>query len=660
MFGKILIANRGGIACRVMATARRMGLATVAVYSDADADALHVRLADEAVRIGAPPSTESYLLIDRIVEAAQETGAEAVHPGFGFLSENAALPQALEIAGITFIGPTSQAIAAMGDKIQARRLAIEAGVSTIPGEGEALGDPQEAERVAREVGCPVMLKASAGGGGKGLRVAWTLGEVGEAFASAQSEARSAFGDDRVFVEQYIEEPRHIEVQVLSDRHGTALYLGERECSIQRRHQKVIEEAPSPAIDEETRRAMGEQAVALARAVDYESAGTVEFVVDRDHKPYFLEMNTRLQVEHPVTEMVTGLDIVEQMIRIAAGERLAMGQGDIRRHGWAVEGRIYAEDPDRDFMPSTGRLTRYQPPPESEHVRVDTGVYEGGQISMHYDPMIAQLVTWGETRDEAIQQMSEALDAYVIRGVRHNIPFLSAIVRNRQFAAGELSTAFIEQQFPDGFNSRDAGHKGDELLVAVAASIQHGADLRDAQISGQTGIPGPVSNEYVAVVGQREYPLTVRPSDGGFEVKVANRRYRLQSDWSPGQLLYCGTVDGEPLVLQVDGDGLAWRLTRHGQVCRIAVMRRRAAELFRLMPERKAPDMSRFLLSPMPGLLVSLSVAPDQVVTAGQELAKVEAMKMVNTLFAERDGTIAQLHAAPGDSLAVDEIILEFE
>ena len=660
MFDKILIANRGEIACRVIKTARKMGIATVAVYSDADADALHVRMADEAVHIGGSASSESYLVIPNILAAIEQTGAQAVHPGFGFLSENSTFADALAAAGVTFIGPGNLAIQAMGDKIESKKLAIQAGVSCIPGHTAAIADADEALRISAKIGCPVMLKASAGGGGKGMRVAWTLDEVRDNFISAQNEARSAFGDDRVFVEKFIESPRHIEIQVLADSHGNTLYLNERECSIQRRHQKVIEEAPSPFIDPATRKAMGEQAVALARAVEYKSAGTVEFIVDKERNFYFLEMNTRLQVEHPVTEFITGLDLVEQMIRVAAGEPLAFAQQDVQLKGWSMECRVYAEDPDRNFMPSTGRLTRYLPPEENDCVRVDTGVFEGGEISMFYDPMIAKLVSYGETRDEAAAKMNDALDAYTIRGVQHNIPFLAALMRHPKFIEGDMTTGFIDEHYPEGFASSDVVHSDPTLLVAVAAKIQHQVDLRAARITGQTG--GGVSEEhhYVATVGDREYPLNIEDTGSASLVEIDGVCYRIEYDWKPGAIRFYGKANGLAFTMQVDREGIGWRLTHNGTVNHIRVLSRRIAELNRLMPVKAPPDLSRFLLSPMPGLLVRVSVAEGEKIEPGQELAVVEAMKMENVLTAAQGGVVAAIRAAAGDSLAVDQVIIEFE
>jgi propionyl-CoA carboxylase alpha chain len=665
MFSKILIANRGEIACRVIKTCRKMGIKTVAVYSDADKDALHVAMADEAVHIGPAASAQSYLVIDKIVSACKSTGAEAVHPGYGFLSEKREFQEALAAAGIAFIGPDAHAIYAMGDKIESKKLASAAGVSGVPGYLGVIKDADEAVRISRDIGYPVMLKASAGGGGKGMRLAWNDAEAHEGFTSASNEARTSFGDDRVFVEKFIEQPRHIEIQVLADGFGTVLYLGERECSIQRRHQKVIEEAPSPFLDEATRRAMGEQACALARAVDYKSAGTVEFIVGADRDFYFLEMNTRLQVEHPVTEMVTGLDLVEWMIRIAAGEKLTLKQEDVRLTGWALEARVYAEDPFRNFLPSTGRLTRYQPPVETTHVRVDTGVYEGGEIGMFYDPMIAKLITHGPTRDAAIAHMRGALDEYYIRGLSHNIPFLASLMSKERFVQGQLTTNFIAEEYPHGFHAGDlpgAGAAGGDptLLVAVAAAAKRRIVERNLRISGQ--FPGhemKAPEEWTVALGGQYHDVEVRPAEGGYAVVIAGEAVLVRTNWQIGEPLLRATVDGRAVCVQIDRTGIAFRLTHAGTRVDAMVMTRRAAELHRLMPHKAPPDTSRFLLSPMPGLLVSLAVREGQEIKAGEPLAVVEAMKMENILKAERDATIAKLHAKPGDSLAVDQTILEF-
>ncbi len=658
MFQKILIANRGEIACRIMRTAQRMGIELVAIYSEADAGALHVRMADESVYVGAAAAAQSYLQIETIVNAARETGAEAVHPGFGFLAENAEFAERLADAGIVFIGPKPHAIAAMGDKIESKKLAAAAGVSTIPGYPDALDDADHAASVAVEIGLPVMLKASAGGGGKGMRVAYTEAEVRDGFQAASSEAKSSFGDARVFAEKFIEQTRHIEIQVLADQHGNVLHLGERECSIQRRHQKVIEEAPSPFIDGATRNQMGEQAVTLARAVNYESAGTVEFVVDPDRNFYFLEMNTRLQVEHPVTEYVTGLDIVELMFRIAAGEKLPIQQDAVSMDSWAIEARVYAEDPDREFLPSIGRLTTYLPPPESEHLRVDSGVVEGDEVSLYYDPMLAKLVAGGNDREAARKRLLEALDAYCIRGVQHNIAFLAAIAGHPRFAAGDLSTAFIAEEYPDGFSSTHANNAHNELLPAVAAVLQAQVDYRDAS-TAQPDEP-PSNWQYVVLAGGSERPLNVTRSLQQFAVTSVTQTSAIEIDWHPGLPLLRGRSGDDPFVMQVERLGLLWRLMHRGCVMDVMVMSPRAAELRRLMPVKLAADTSRFLLAPMPGLLVRISVQPGDAVKSGQELAVVEAMKMENSLRAARDGIIASLLAVPNDNLAVDQPILEFE
>ncbi len=660
MFSKILIANRGEIACRVIRTARRMGIGTVAVYSEADAGALHVEMADQAVCVGPAPSAESYLVIENIIRAIRDSGAEAVHPGYGFLSENATFAKALEREKVAFIGPGLKAIAAMGDKIESKKLAHQAKVNTVPGHLGIIADEKEAVKIAKEVGYPVMVKASAGGGGKGMRVARNDKEAAEGFRSAVSEAKSSFADDRVFVEKFIEDPRHIEIQVLADGHGNTVHLGERECSIQRRHQKVIEEAPSPFLDAKMRAEMGAQAVALAKAVDYRSAGTVEFIVDKDRNFYFLEMNTRLQVEHPVTEYVTGLDLVEQMIRVAAGEKLSFGQDDVKLEGWAVEARVYAEDPFRNFMPSTGRLVHYRPPEETDDVRVDTGVYEGGEISMFYDPMVAKLIAGGRTRAEAIATMRDALDAYYIRGISHNIPFLAALMAHPRFVEGRLTTAFIDEEYPEGFRPEDALHDDPKLLVAVAATLHRVMEDRAAAISGQ--MPGhgrTVGEEFVALMGGEEFPLTVRREPHGTEVDCGGQTYAVRSGWKPGNPLFRGEVNARTVCVQVDRAGIAWRLSHAGSQAEIMVLTPHGAEMHRLMPERVAPDLSRYLLSPMPGLLVRVSVAPGEDIKAGQELAVVEAMKMENVLRAERDGVVAAVHAEPGSNLAVDARILEF-
>ncbi|MCC7041966.1 MAG: acetyl/propionyl/methylcrotonyl-CoA carboxylase subunit alpha [Burkholderiales bacterium] len=662
MFTKILIANRGEIACRVIKTARRMGIKTVAVYSEADRTARHVGLADEAVNIGAAPSRESYLRADRIIDACRATGAQAVHPGYGFLSENEAFARDLEAAGIVFIGPKHASIAAMGDKIASKKLAVQAKVSTIPGYTDVIEDADHAVRVAREIGYPVMIKASAGGGGKGLRVAYDDREAREGLLACRAEAAASFGDDRVFIEKFIEEPRHIEIQVLGDAHGNLVYLGERECSIQRRHQKVIEEAPSPFLDDATRQAMGEEAVALARAVNYQSAGTVEFVVGADRKFYFLEMNTRLQVEHPVTEMTTGLDLVELMIRVAAGEALPFGQADVRRSGWAIECRINAEDPLRGFLPSVGRLVRYRAPAEIPGcVRVDTGVVEGGEIPLYYDSMIAKLIVHGATRNEAIERMADALDAFVIRGVASNLLFQSALVRHPRFRAGRLTTAFIAEEYPHGFRLDDMPAGDADFLAAIAAAVHRAYRDRAAGIEGQ--VPGRgvhIDDEYVVIGADHEIPVRVARAAGGYDVRVGHAEYAIRDDWRFGEILLTGTVNGAPFVVQVERQGLRYRLSHRGTQADLRVLPLRAAELLRLMPHKAPPDTSRWLLSPMPGLLAEVAVKPGQEVKAGERLVVIEAMKMQNVITAERDAVVAELLAKEGESLTVDQPVLRFE
>ncbi len=671
MFKKILIANRGEIACRIIKTARRMGIRTVAVYSDADAAALHVEMADEAIAIGPAPSAQSYLVIDKIVEACKRTGAEAVHPGYGFLSEREAFADALAANKIAFIGPNKLAIAAMGDKIESKKLASKAKVSTVPGYIGEIHDLKEAARIAAEIGYPVMVKASAGGGGKGLRIVTAENELEQAIKSSQHEAKASFGDDRIFIEKYVTEPRHIEIQVLGDKHGNIIHLGERECSIQRRHQKVIEEAPSPFLDEKTRAAMGAQAVALARAVNYESAGTVEFIVDKDRNFYFLEMNTRLQVEHPVTELITGFDLVEQMIRVAYGEKLSIRQEDVKIKGWALESRIYAEDPYRNFLPSIGRLVKYRPPAEGMTngiaVRNDTGVFEGGEISMFYDPMIAKLVTHAPTRTQAIDAQAEALDAFHIDGIRHNIPFLTALMQHPRWREARLSTGFIKEEFPDGFAAREAHGPDLDLLAAVAAAIDHLGNNRRRSISHQmTGPAVRFARRRVVRVGAAERVLDVT-GGGGEPIYVSHLDHTGQpaetvevvSPWWPGDPVWSGTVAGRAVSVEIrpilNGHELAWR----GISAKAYVYTRREAELARLMPAKAAADTSKDLLCPMPGLVKSIAVAAGQHVKAGDMLAVVEAMKMENVLRAERDATVKTVKAAPGESRAVDAVILEF-
>ncbi len=661
MFRKILIANRGEIACRIIRTARRMGIATVAVYSDVDAEALHVRMADEAIRIGPAPSAESYLDIARIVEACRQSGAEAVHPGYGFLSENPAFARALAKAAVTFIGPPAKAIAAMGDKIESKKLARAAGVASVPGHLDVIPDADTAVVIARDIGYPVMIKASAGGGGKGMRIAASDSEVRDGFRSAANEAKSSFADDRIFIEKYIENPRHIEIQVLGDSHGNIVYLGERECSIQRRHQKVIEEAPSPLLDPETRDAMGSQAVALARAVDYRSAGTVEFIVDQRRNFYFLEMNTRLQVEHPVTELVTGFDLVEQMISVAAGEPLPFAQQDVELSGWAIEARVYAEDPARNFLPSIGRLVRYQPPC-GEGVRLDTGVFEGAEISIYYDPLIAKLIVSGPDRNTAIGRLSGALDEFHVTGVQHNIPFLAAAAAKPRFRAGALSTNFIAEEFPDGFVPPSGFVEADRVILLAAALANRRLRERETAIDGRlAGARIDIPEDYAILLDGHRYPVAVRTEGGAYRVEIEGESRVATTDWQPGQALLHARVEQHVATVQIERlRGAAFRLMHRGVVRRAQVLSPRAAELLALMPEKKAADTSRLLLSPMPGLLSSITVEQGQEVKAGEPLAIVEAMKMENVLRAERDGRVARIRANPGDSLAVDQVILEFE
>jgi propionyl-CoA carboxylase alpha chain len=666
MFKKILIANRGEIACRVIKSAQKMGIKTVAVYSDADKDALHVRMADEAVHIGPPQANQSYIVIDKIMDAVRQTGAQAVHPGYGFLSENRLFAEALEAAGVAFIGPPAGAIESMGDKITSKKLAQEAGVTTVPGYMGLIADADEAAKIAAEIGYPVMIKASAGGGGKGMRVAWSDDEAREGFKLSKSEAASSFGDDRIFIEKFITQPRHIEIQVLGDKHGNCLWLNERECSIQRRNQKVVEEAPSPFLDPETRKAMGEQAVALAQAVDYCSAGTVEFIVDGDRNFYFLEMNTRLQVEHPVTELITGIDLVEQMIRIADGEKLAMTQDDIGINGWAIENRLYAEDPYRGFLPSIGRLSRYRPPAEEATpdyaVRNDTGVFEGGEISMYYDPMIAKLCTWAPTREKAIEVMRNALDGFEVEGIGHNLPFLSAVMDHPKFTSGEMTTAFIEEEFPDGFNGVELQTPALKRIAASAAAMYRVAEIRRARVSGRMdNHERKVGRDWVVSLQGQDYPLTIDADKDGSTVTFADGTvHRVASDWTPGDLLAKLDVDGELLVLKVEPISAGYRMRSRGADLKVRVRSPRNAELAGLMLEKLPPDTSKMLLCPMPGLIIALEVAVGDEVQDGQALCTVEAMKMENVLRAEKKGVVSKITCKVGDSLAVDEIIMEFE
>jgi propionyl-CoA carboxylase alpha chain len=674
MFTKILIANRGEIACRVIKTAQKMGIKTVAVYSEADRDARHVGLADEAVLLGPAPSRESYLVADKIIAAAKQTGAQAIHPGYGFLSENEGFAKRCEEEGITFIGPKHYSIAAMGDKIASKKLANEAKVNTIPGWNDAIESPEAAVKIAQGIGYPVMIKASAGGGGKGLRVAFNDKEAFEGFSSCRNEAKNSFGDDRVFIEKFVEEPRHIEIQVLGDAHGNCIYLNERECSIQRRHQKVIEEAPSPFISDDTRKAMGEQAVALAKAVRYQSAGTVEFVVGKDQSFYFLEMNTRLQVEHPVTECISGLDLVELMIRVAAGEALPLAQDQVQRKGWAMECRINAEDPFRNFLPSTGRLVRYQPPvttmesaqpvPAEGGVRVDTGVEEGGEIPMFYDSMIAKLIVYGSDRADAIRRMREALNGFVIRGVSSNIPFQAALLAHPKFVAGDFNTGFIAEQYKTGFRAEDVPHDDPDFLIALGATVQRAYLERASRITGQ--LPGhgvQIGEDFVVVVkgeaGQHQHHAVKVHADGALRVVVNEKTYAIASDWRYGQIRANGTCNGKPFTAQGDRLGLWTRLVHNGRRIEVMVLTPRAAELMKLMPHKAPPDTSKLLLSPMPGLLADVVVQPGQKVLAGERLAVIEAMKMENILTAAQDGVVSAVLARRGESLAVDQPILSF-
>ncbi|MGH1423560.1 MAG: acetyl-CoA carboxylase biotin carboxylase subunit [Pseudooceanicola sp.] len=681
MFNKILIANRGEIACRVIKTARKMGIATVAVYSDADRNALHVKMADEAVHIGPPQANQSYIVIDKVMAAIKDSGAQAVHPGYGFLSENPKFAQALEAAGVAFVGPPVNAIEAMGDKITSKKIAQDANVSTVPGYMGLIEDADEAVKISNEVGYPVMIKASAGGGGKGMRIAWNDEEAREGFQSSKNEAANSFGDDRIFIEKFVTQPRHIEIQVLCDSHGNGVYLGERECSIQRRNQKVVEEAPSPFLDEATRKAMGEQAVALAKAVGYASAGTVEFIVDGDKNFYFLEMNTRLQVEHPVTELITGIDLVEQMIRVAAGEKLSITQDDVKLTGWAIENRLYAEDPYRGFLPSIGRLTSYRPPAEVASgplqingkwqgdapegpvaVRNDTGVFEGGEISMYYDPMIAKLCTWAPTRDQAIEAMRVALDSFEVEGIGHNLPFLSAVMDHPIFIKGEMTTAFIEEQYPDGFEGVELPETDLRRIAAACAAMNRVSEIRRTRVSGRMdNHERKVGDTWVVSLQGREFDLVVNADhDGSTVVFDDGGSLRVEGDWTPGRTLANMTVDGSPLVLKVGKVSGGFRIRSRGADLKVHVRNPRQAELARLMPEKLPPDTSKMLLCPMPGLVVKIDVEVGDEVQEGQAICTIEAMKMENILRAEKKSIVSKINAAAGDSLAVDEVIMEFE
>ncbi|KAJ56499.1 acetyl-CoA carboxylase [Actibacterium mucosum KCTC 23349] len=665
MFDKILIANRGEIACRVIKTARKMGIGTVAIYSDADRNALHVEMADEAVHIGPPPANQSYIVIDKVMDAITQTGAQAVHPGYGFLSENAKFAEALEAAGVAFIGPPKGAIEAMGDKITSKKIAQDAGVSTVPGYMGLIEDADEAVKISNEIGYPVMIKASAGGGGKGMRIAWSDEEAREGFQSSKNEAANSFGDDRIFIEKFVTQPRHIEIQVLCDAHGNGIYLNERECSIQRRNQKVIEEAPSPFLDAATRKAMGEQSVALAKAVGYTSAGTVEFIVDGDRNFYFLEMNTRLQVEHPVTELITGVDLVEQMIRVANGEALTITQDDVQINGWAMESRLYAEDPYRNFLPSIGRLTRYRPPAEvaddTHAVRNDTGVYEGGEISMYYDPMIAKLCTWAPTRGEAIEEMRKALDAFEVEGIGHNLPFCSAVMDHPKFVSGDMTTAFIAEEYPDGFEGVQLDNAALERIAAATAAMYRVAEIRRSRISGRLdNHERKVGRNWVVSLQGESFALEIDADADGATVFLNDDTLRVTSDWVSGQSLARLTVGDTPLVLKVDQITNGFRIRNRGADLDVKIYSPRQAELAALMPEKLPPDTSKMLLCPMPGLIVKVDVAVGDEVQEGQALCTVEAMKMENILRAEKRATISKINAGAGDSLAVDDVIMEFE
>jgi propionyl-CoA carboxylase alpha chain len=666
MFKKILIANRGEIACRVIKSAQKMGIKTVAIYADADRNALHVTMADEAVHIGASPANQSYIVIEKVMETVRKSGAEAVHPGYGFLSENPKFAEALKAEGVVFIGPPVGAIEAMGDKITSKKLAMEANVTTVPGHMGLIEDADEAVKISNEIGYPVMIKASADGGGKGMRVARNDAEAREGFQSSKNEAANAFGDDRIFIEKFITQPRHIEIQVLGDSHGNIIYLNERECSIQRRQQKVIEEAPSQFLDEETRRAMGEEAVALARAVDYTSAGTVKFIVDGSRKFYFLEMNTRLQVEHPVTELITGIDLVEQMIRVAAGEELSITQADVGINGWSIESRVYAEDPYRNFLPSIGRLTRYRPPAEMASdtlvVRNDTGVYEGGEISMYYDPMIAKLCTWAPTRGEAIEAMRTALDGFEIEGIGHNLPFLSAVMDHEKFTSGEMTTAFIEEEFPDGFQGVELPEAFLRRIAASVAAMHRVAEIRRTRVSGRMdNHERLVGRDWVVTLQGQRFEVAIEGERAGSTVRFGDgAALRVASDWTPGDQLATLDVDGSALVLKVGKISGGFRIRARGADLKVHVRTPRQAELALLMPEKLPPDTSRLLLCPMPGLIVKIDVAEGDEVQEGQALCTVEAMEMENILRAEKTAVVRKISAAAGDNLAVDDVIMEFE
>ena len=665
MFDKILIANRGEIACRVMKTAKKMGIKTVAVFSDADRNALHVKMADEAVNIGPPPANQSYIDIDKVIAAVKETNAKAVHPGYGFLSENSKFAKALADIGVIFVGPPASAIESMGDKITSKKIAQEAGVNTVPGYMGVINDDDEALRISKKIGYPVMIKASAGGGGKGMRIAWNDTEVKEGFQSSKNEAASSFGDDRIFIEKFVTQPRHIEIQVLADSKGNCIYLGERECSIQRRNQKVVEEAPSSFLDEKTRREMGEQACKLAKAVGYSSAGTVEFIVDKDKNFFFLEMNTRLQVEHPVTELITNIDLVEQMILVAAGKPLSIAQKDVKLTGWAMESRLYAEDPYRNFLPSIGRLTRYRPPAEIKNenfiVRNDTGVYEGGEISMYYDPMIAKLCTWAPNRAEAIEQMRIALDRFEVEGIGHNLPFLSAVMDHKKFVSGNITTAFIAEEFSEGFNGVDLNNDKIKHLAACAAAMNRVAEIRRTKVSGRMdNHERRVGDDWVVQIDGKVFPVSVSADTAGANVMFEDgKSIRVCGDWQPGKKIANMSANDNKLVIKIGKLTGGFRMRTRGADLRVLVRTPRQAELSKYMREKVPPDTSKLLLCPMPGLIVKIDVEVGQEVQEGQPLCTVEAMKMENILRAERTGIVAKINSNVGDSLAVDDVILEF-
>jgi len=666
MFKKILIANRGEIACRVIKTAKKMKIKTVAVYSDSDANALHVKMADEAVHIGPAPANQSYIVIENILSAVKKSKADAVHPGYGFLSENKFFAEALEKVGVAFIGPPSNAIETMGDKITSKKLAKKAGVSTVPGYLGLIEDEKAAVKISNEIGYPVMIKASAGGGGKGMRIAWNDEEVKQGFKSSKNEAANSFGDDRIFIEKFVTKPRHIEIQILADKHGNTIYLNERECSIQRRNQKVIEEAPSPFLDEKTRREMGRQSCALAEAVSYTSAGTVEFIVDENRNFYFLEMNTRLQVEHPVTELITGIDIVENMILIAWGEKLSIKQKDVQINGWAIESRIYAEDPYRNFLPSIGRITRYRPPIERFEkevvVRNDTGVFEGSEISVHYDPMIAKLCSWAKSREEALSVMSDSLDEFELEGIGHNIPFLSSVMRHEKFLKGDVSTAFIEEEFPDGFKSVNLDLELLKIVAATCCAMHRVFEVRRTSITGRMdNNTRAIENDWVVSLDGHDFEISLKVDKSSASIKFSdNSIVKLGSDWVPGESISKVKIEDKKIVMKVDKIRSGFRVRYLGSDLNVLIRTKRQFELSSHMLTKIAPDMSKYLLCPMPGMLVDVNVSVGDEVQEGQSLCVVEAMKMENVLRADKYGVIKKINAEAGQSLAVDEVIIEFE